>query len=259
SEFEVGPASQLAGWFLGHIHAPSHDQLSSDRPCGYLGSLVGLDPGEPGAHGPWIVTVDEQNLQCQQHALGPLVFDRLDLSLSDHESLTDLDIEDKIQSLFRAAVKRNFSESWLKNKNIKAVAIRLTLVGKVTNAARYRKISTRLLEQGDLTHEEDSCLFFVEAMINKLAPHIDFEAIANGTGALSLLAQMVVNSEGNSSDPRVSALIQTMETVAAEPGWQSLSSERHPLPPISELVHENLLAVFSDLHQELMAESEQTL
>lgn len=36
--------------FLGHIHSP--DPLDGHRPIGYLGSLVGLDAGETGAHGP---------------------------------------------------------------------------------------------------------------------------------------------------------------------------------------------------------------
>ncbi len=42
-------------WLLGHVHKPSLEGLSAStgtRPCGYLGSLVGLDPSETGPHGP---------------------------------------------------------------------------------------------------------------------------------------------------------------------------------------------------------------
>jgi len=49
-------AVPVDAWFLGHIHKPS--PLSGPRPIGYLGSLAGLDPGEPGPHGPWLATVN---------------------------------------------------------------------------------------------------------------------------------------------------------------------------------------------------------
>ena len=49
-------------WLLGHIHKPSLEGLlesDGSRPCGYLGSLVGLDPSETGPHGPWLLNGSE--------------------------------------------------------------------------------------------------------------------------------------------------------------------------------------------------------
>ena len=46
----------LDGWLLGHIHQP--DMLTAPHPSGYLGSVTGMDPGESGARGPWLITVD---------------------------------------------------------------------------------------------------------------------------------------------------------------------------------------------------------
>ena len=49
-------------WLLGHIHKPSLESPSKSagsRMSGYLGSVVGLDPSEMGAHGPWLLKVSK--------------------------------------------------------------------------------------------------------------------------------------------------------------------------------------------------------
>ncbi|MFC1452477.1 exonuclease SbcCD subunit D [Verrucomicrobiota bacterium] len=57
-------------WALGHIHIPSELQ-PGDR-FGYLGSLVGLDPGETGCRGPWLLTVeDDRRLRPEPAAATP--------------------------------------------------------------------------------------------------------------------------------------------------------------------------------------------
>ncbi len=73
-------AAGLDAWLLGHIHAP--DGLSLSRPTGYLGSLTGLDPGEPGPRGAWLLTIDQGTLtEFRRVALAPLRWVRLEVSL----------------------------------------------------------------------------------------------------------------------------------------------------------------------------------
>ena len=56
-------------WLLGHIHKP--DPLSLPRPIGYLGSLTGLDPGETGPHGPWVLELTPSTVSISQRPLAP--------------------------------------------------------------------------------------------------------------------------------------------------------------------------------------------
>ena len=70
----------LAGWLLGHIHQP--DALAAPHPSGYLGSVTGTDPGESGARGPWLLTVDGGRVrEVTQWALAPLRWERMEVDI----------------------------------------------------------------------------------------------------------------------------------------------------------------------------------
>jgi len=68
-------------WLLGHIHKPSLAGASAApgaRPCGYLGSLVGLDPSETGPRGPWLVKLSaDGGVEPEHIALAPLRWERI--------------------------------------------------------------------------------------------------------------------------------------------------------------------------------------
>ncbi|MEX0385747.1 metallophosphoesterase family protein [Spiribacter onubensis] len=69
------------GWLLGHIHQP--DALHAGQAMGYLGSVVGLDAGEPGPRGPWLVEIRDGRIQrLEQRPLAPLRWERLDVDIT---------------------------------------------------------------------------------------------------------------------------------------------------------------------------------
>ena len=70
----------LDGWLLGHIHRP--DALTAASPNGYLGSLTGLDRGESGPRGPWMLTVADGRITEVEHLpLAPLRWEALEVDL----------------------------------------------------------------------------------------------------------------------------------------------------------------------------------
>ena len=77
AQLDVG----ISAWFLGHVHAPSIQ--GGGRPVGYLGSLVGLDPGEPGQHGPWLTTSAAGSWDMEQIPLSPVRFETLDVNIEE--------------------------------------------------------------------------------------------------------------------------------------------------------------------------------
>ena len=54
----------LAAWLLGHIHRPTWIASSTEASILYPGSPQALDPGEPGVHGPWLLTFDSRPRRC---------------------------------------------------------------------------------------------------------------------------------------------------------------------------------------------------
>ncbi len=72
--------TRFDAWLLGHIHQP--DRLDGHNPSGYLGSVVGLDAGEPGARGPWLIDIADGQIQRFEHRpLAPLRWDRIDVDI----------------------------------------------------------------------------------------------------------------------------------------------------------------------------------
>ena len=73
--------SRFDTWLLGHIHKPSLNENQSDQvntSFGYLGSLMGLDPSEPGNHGPWLVSLNGNQRPTHQQVLNaPLRWDNI--------------------------------------------------------------------------------------------------------------------------------------------------------------------------------------
>ena len=75
----------LDGWLLGHIHKP--DTLIAPPLIGYLGSITGMDPGEPGARGPWLLTIEAGSVKdVTQWTLAPLRWERSEEHTSELQS-----------------------------------------------------------------------------------------------------------------------------------------------------------------------------
>lgn len=79
-----------AGWLLGHIHAP---RLFDGPPWVlYPGSPQALDPGETGAHGPWILEVSGGTLGVPvQHPLSSVWYGQCSIDLSGTKNETELE------------------------------------------------------------------------------------------------------------------------------------------------------------------------
>ena len=116
----------LDAWLLGHIHRPSLVTRSTQTGvvCGYLGSLVGLDPSEAGPHGPWQVCISSDGtISAQQVSLAPLRWENLTLPVEEL-----VDPEDLGDSILDAAgrLSREFNET---GSGLRALGVRVRLGG----------------------------------------------------------------------------------------------------------------------------------
>ena len=196
SAFDAGAAALLDAWFLGHIHKPS--ALNSPRPVGYLGSLTGLDPGEPGPHGPWLVTLNGRaSVETKHVPLAPLRWERLTVSIEGIEVGNREQAEDELYRLLRDASANALSTLEGQAKSVRALGLRVRLTGRSTSSRLWHQaIAAAAADlQRCPSREIDECFCFIEKLIDDVRPAHDLEKLALGTDPVALLAQRIRDIE----------------------------------------------------------------
>ena len=247
-------ASGLDGWLLGHIHTP--DNLCPDSLCGYLGCLSGMDPGEFGPRGPWILNIkDGQLREVSQVPLAPLRWLRSELDVSEVEHLADLDsrLAEHIRNLDTDISAEAFPP--------KAVGIRLTLIGR----SHFAKETTRWVE-GRLEHPPQFTLsdtdYFVEYCSSAVLPEIDLEELAQQRNPMGLLAQNILLLNEPRENPDRMALVSAAKSHFASSlqnqNWRKLESnaERLEEDAVVEQLRQAGIQAINELYAQQLGASE---
>jgi exonuclease SbcD len=192
--FEHAPGD---AWLLGHIHKP--DDLSARRPIGYLGSLVGLDPGEPDLHGPWLANIlSSGTIEMTQLALAPLRYERVALSIESVPNLEGDDLEDAFAAALRSALNTVHDRINTTLGDTRVVACRITLTGRSRNHEGIRYILRDGTVQA-LKYDYGGIVYFIEKIIDNSAPDLDLVEIAKGSDPPALLAQRIIHLQEGSA------------------------------------------------------------
>ena len=210
-------AADVDAWLLGHIHAP--DPLAGPRPSGYLGSLVGLDPGEPGAHGPWWLTVHGPGrIEAEQLPLAPLRWEAVPV---DATGLAD---PDDLHARVIAALEALHEQLRDRGAAARAVGCRLRITGRNDAGA---DLPARLEATGlaGFQLERDGVTYFVEALRVETEPALDLERLAGGQDPVGLLARRLLLLRRPPGDPERAELLrrvrpQLEETARKRTYWE---------------------------------------
>ncbi|MDZ7799639.1 MAG: metallophosphoesterase [Trueperaceae bacterium] len=207
-------AAPVDAWLLGHLHAP--DLAPGPRPMGYLGSLVGTDPGEPGPHGPWLLEVTQDGTLSVTHLpLAPLRWEEVPIDVSELAAPEQVHV--RIAAALDALDRRVASGT----HPPRAVGCRLRLGGRTG----YRREVQRLLEGDDprrsVQHRGDVA-YFVHAWHLDALPEVDLHALAQGSDPVGLLAARLLLLREGTDDPARQALIQE-----ARPHLRSVRESRY--------------------------------
>lgn len=206
SAFEHAPGD---AWLLGHIHKPG--DLSAKRPIGYLGSLVSLDPGEPGLHGPWLACISESGpIKLTQLSIAPLRYERIDLSIDSIPDLEGDELEDAFAAVLRSVLDKVHERITPTLGSTKVVGCRITLTGRSKIHERVRRIVADGTVQDGQKRDHDGVIYFVEKIVDLSAPALDLNKIAKGSDPPALLAQRLIHLQENQSEA------QTLIKAAAE-------------------------------------------
>jgi exonuclease SbcD len=179
-------------WLLGHVHKPAD---LATRPFGYLGSMSGLDPGEPGAHGPWWLEVEGPGrVRARQVPLAPIRYETVDCALTglsegDREDVAD-DLDGRIRNSLASLRERLDGENALGRDRARLVICRVRLRG----AERHRPGVRRVLADDRFigTHVFGETCFSVERLVEDARPDFDLDHLAEGNDAPGLLAKRLI-------------------------------------------------------------------
>ena len=214
-------AAGLDGWLLGHIHQP--DPLNAERLQGYLGCVTGMDPGEHGPRGPWLIEVERGRVaRCQQWLVAPIQYERLDLDL------TDLPGPDAAQDALLTALPPLERELAARLDPPDVVALRVRLVGQSQHgAAAATGFPQALHDQLPVAGTERH--YFIERIIDATEPVIPLTDLAGRADPVGLLAQCLLLLDAPATDPeRQNLLSRTrrhLEKQLQATHWQGILRE----------------------------------
>ncbi len=246
--FDSGPASRVAGWFLGHVHKASLDHGNS-RPVGYLGSLAALDPGEPGPHGPWLVSPVAGGISLQQIPLAPVRYDTLHLDVSTITEEDAEDLRDALQEAFKLAARAWYESLPCGGQSLRACALRLHVHGRHEHPSRVNTLLRELHGHGDLRTEQNGTSLFAEALRSTVKPALKVSELASGQGPLAPLASFL---QEESEDGTLERDLQDLvNETAARGAWSELDLDQYPRPPAEEIIQDAAWELLCELHDDL--------
>jgi hypothetical protein len=226
-------AAGLDAWLLGHIHRPSlGGSAGADGapPCGYLGSLVGLDPTETGGHGPWLIRVEGAGRIVPEHLpIAPLRWEQLEVVVAPEDGPEDLGDRLLDQS---ERLAREMHESGCRPR---ALGIRVRLVGRTRHYDAIRgRIDTGLCEE--IRRVVGETTVFVDKVTEGLELVVDLEEIATGDDPPALLARKLLALERGGDERRelLDLVRSELRPLAEDARWGPLERIRNAEDPLSE-------------------------
>lgn len=220
-------------WLLGHIHKPSYEGLSAadgTRPCGYLGSLVGLDPSETGPHGPWLLKfATDGGIESEQVPLAPLRWEDADISVDGIDYAEDL--EDRLL----AALPRHVEAIAESGSLPQVLGLRIRLTGSSPAYGEIRKwVETR--DPHALGRRVDGTVVFVNRIVDAMQLHLDLKHIASGDDPAALLAQrlLLLGQRDEGSKPLLDRARERLGEIAREDFWIPVDERRNATDTLSD-------------------------
>jgi hypothetical protein len=231
---ELEAQRDVDAWFLGHIHKPH--LLQTERPIGYLGSLVGLDRGETGPRGPWLVTVEGRGeVRASQVSLGPVQWEstRIDVSNLPEDAASAEDfLRDAVHNQFRYM---RGERPALTEPALRVVAVSIDFVGQPPSSKHVSDYLANF-SPADLQFEFPDQTWAAVKLTNHTRPAVDLTALMQLRSPLGVIATVTHTLEsGGEVPPELASLVTQAASGFTEGDW-SLDSEDWPMPQENELL-----------------------
>lgn len=199
---ELFAVQQVDCWMLGHIHKPEctrHNATTLLNP----GSLQALHPGEPDAHGPWLVEIANGNISTpQQIPFSAVRYDAITLDVSTLQSIEE----------FSQLIWRSITEVCIAREEDKfplRYSCRLKLIGQSKMLQPLREQSSQLLETQPFLEDKD--IYIDEIYIDEISPEHNIKLLAEGHDIIAAVARMLLDLESISAERATQELLAQVE------------------------------------------------
>lgn len=210
-------------WLLGHIHKP---QILSGAPLIlYPGSPQGLDPGEAGAHGPWLIELaSDGRTSARQQYLAPLRYETIDCNIEGVTSAAEV----------RAKVLQTLNDWHQDNvialEHTDAIAVRLVFTGR-TSVLNILPSVARELQQGEII-EHQRLKYFIEKTVIAACPEVQLEQLSQQNDPPGLLARKLHILQTRQPHDQYQRLLQEgtnrLAVVQQERCFEALDNNQSP-------------------------------
>ena len=217
-------ATGASAWLLGHLHTPRAERRDGHLVL-YPGSPQPLDPGEPGAHGAWLVEITEDGRASAE--LVPLATVRYDALSVDLDGAADAtEVRQRA-----AGVLRDYAEAVREaSPAVRRAVVRLTLKGRTPAYRAVERIASELVEAGETATGGLSVV--VDRVEDLARPALDLGGLAEGSGPVATLAALAGRLEQGEPTEGDLALIRARRGGApAGPPGARLRAARPVRPP----------------------------
>lgn len=171
-------------WLIGHIHTPAYHERPGGAPILYPGSPQALDPGEPGAHGAWLVEMSPGGTVSAR--LLPLSTARYDVVDVDTEGVTD---GEEMRTRAAEAVQAHLASVVSEGCGpLRHLSCRVRVRGRT---ALHRDAAALLAESRELEILLGDVTARVHGVEIATRPAYDLDDLARGSDAPAVLARLV--------------------------------------------------------------------
>ncbi len=177
-------ARPVSAWLLGHVHAPRAIQTDGAPLVLYPGSPQPLDPGEPGAHGAWLVHLDDAGrATAEMLPLATVRYGALDVPLGAAATPADA------RSAVVEAVKAHAADVRDESPAVRHASVTVRLTGRTSAFGHARALADELRgESFDL----DGVTVRIDRVSAAVQPALDLARLAEGTGPTASLARLAL-------------------------------------------------------------------
>jgi exonuclease SbcD len=189
-------------FLLGHVHEPRAVEEPGGARYIYAGSPQAMDPGEPGKHGAWLITLSGLEAEARLIPMSTVRYETVEVSVDAIERPEDID-----SRVFRG-VRDHFVPLAEESPDLRCVRYKVRLIGSTSLLCavedRLQAISA------DLELSAGSAVASIDSVEPRMTPAHDLDALATGLGAPAIVADILRRNEVDAG------LLAELRRVAAE-------------------------------------------
>jgi len=227
-------------WLLGHVHAP---KLHDDHrvPILYPGSPQPLDPGEPGIHGPWMITISQNNqIRPVQLPLASVRYETIPVDVSAAAQIGN------VKTLIAEQLEQCGNELTKSHPPLQYLSCRPVLTGQTR---LHRTLSTEgLPDVDDLNVQVNECSIAVDKVYVETIPTRDLKEIAQlNNDPPGILAQWILELKSGGDHVLLDPARESAASVYKSAGFKALGEKKPDAATLSRLVIQQSMLLLDEL------------